>query len=112
RRRAGRPPPRDEARRRPGDDPQPRRDLLMAIGHEACSGCSLCLPACPVWRATRDIRFSPQGRVKALQHGATAMELEASVDSCTLCGSCEPACPENISLTTIVTGLRAELARV
>ena len=79
-------------------------------GYAACSGCSLCLLACPVWRSTRDIRYTPHGRAKALQHGATAMDLAASVDACTLCGACEPACPENIALVAMTTGLRAELA--
>jgi ferredoxin len=41
-------------------------------GYAACSGCSLCLLVCPVWRATRDIRLTPHGRAKALQHGASA----------------------------------------
>jgi len=79
-------------------------------GHEACSGCSLCLLACPLWQATRDIRLSPQGRAKALQHGASAADLSASVDACTLCGACEPACPEDIALVDGVLGLRRELA--
>ena len=26
----------------------------------ACSGCSLCLLVCPVWRRTRDLRFTPE----------------------------------------------------
>ena len=84
---------------------------IRARGHEACTGCSLCLLACPVWRASHDIRYTPHGRAKALQHGASAGELAASIDSCTLCGACEPACPENIALVDMITDLRAELAR-
>ena len=80
-------------------------------GYEACTGCSLCLLACPVWRATRDIRLTPHGRARALQCGATADELAASIDACTLCGACEPACPQDIGLVAMITGLRAELAR-
>ena len=80
-------------------------------GYEACTGCSLCLLACPVWRATRDLRLTPHGRARALQCGATAGELAASIDTCTLCGACEPACPENIGLVAMMIDLRAELAR-
>lgn len=80
-------------------------------GHEACTGCSLCLLACPVWRATRDIRATSHGRSRALQCGATADELAASIDACTFCGACEPACPEDIGLVAMMVELRAELAR-
>ena len=76
-------------------------------GFEACTGCSLCLLACPVWRSTHDIRLSPHGRAKAMQHGAGAGDLAASIDSCTLCGACEPACPEDIALVDLIVALRA-----
>ena len=78
----------------------------------ACSGCSLCLLVCPVWRGTRDLRFTPHGRAKALQHGVPVAELAPSVESCTLCGACEPACPENIDLVGMVLGLRGRLPPV
>ena len=45
-----------------------------------------------------------------MQHGATAVDLVESLDSCTLCGACEPACPESIDLVGMVTALRGELA--
>jgi ferredoxin len=76
-----------------------------------CSGCSLCLLVCPVWRAKRDLRFTPHGRAKALQNGVPAADLAASINSCTLCGACEPACPENIDLVGMTLGLRAELPK-
>jgi len=79
-----------------------------APSHTSCSGCDLCLLACPVWRQTRDIRLTPHGRAKALQHGATAADIGASVSSCTLCGSCEPACPEDIPLVDLILDLRRQ----
>lgn len=78
----------------------------------ACSGCSLCLLVCPVWRKTRDLRFTPHGRAKALQHGVPAAELAPSIGSCTLCGACEPVCPEHIDLTGMVLDLRRQLPPV
>jgi heterodisulfide reductase subunit C len=76
------------------------------VEFSSCHGCSLCLLSCPVWRQTRDVRLTPHGRAKALQNGATAADLQASIASCTLCGSCEPACPEEIPLVDMILALR------
>ena len=86
------------------------RGAAARNGHAACSGCSLCLLVCPVWRRTHDPRMTPEGRAKALQHGASAKEIEDSVRSCTLCGACEPVCPEEIDLVGMTLDLRARLA--
>jgi ferredoxin len=77
--------------------------------HTSCTGCSLCLLACPVWRQTHDIRLTPHGRAKAMQHGASAAELGASISSCTLCGACEPACPEKMPLVEMILELRQQV---
>ncbi len=77
--------------------------------HAACSGCSLCLLVCPVWRHTRDLRLTPHGRAKALQHGATIEAIAPSIEACTLCGACEPVCPENIGLVDMLLDLRRAL---
>jgi ferredoxin len=79
--------------------------------YSACSGCSLCLLVCPVWRKTRDLSLTPHGRAKALQHGASVEDIAASINSCTLCGACEPACPENITLVDMIANLRRWLPR-
>ena len=78
-------------------------------GYSACSGCSLCLLVCPAWRATRDPRVSPEGRAKGLQAGAKPEDLAASALACTLCGSCEPVCPEKIDLIGMTLSLRRAL---
>ncbi len=78
-------------------------------GYTACSGCSLCLLVCPVWRGTHDLRLTPHGRAKALQHGATLDDIAPSIAACTLCGACEPVCPENIGLVDMLLELRRAL---
>jgi ferredoxin len=83
--------------------PQPRKD------YASCSGCSLCLLVCPVWRRSRDIGLTPLGRAKALQHGASAADIAESIQSCTLCTACEPVCPEEIALVAMTLDLRRQL---
>ncbi len=78
-------------------------------GFASCSGCGLCLLVCPVWRRERDIGLTPLARAKALQFGAPAADIEASVRSCTLCAACEPVCPEDIGLVAMTLALRGEL---
>ena len=75
--------------------------------HASCSGCSLCLLACPVWQQRGDVRLTPHGRSKAQQHGAAMAALAASAATCTLCMACEPICPEHLPLVDMVLALRA-----
>ncbi len=78
--------------------------------YPACNGCSLCRLVCPMWRARRDPRYSPEGIAKARQNGAQAAELAAVLDACVLCGACDPVCPESIALSDMILELRHELA--
>jgi ferredoxin len=77
--------------------------------YPACSGCSLCRLVCPMWRHRRDPRFSPEGIAKARQNGAGVTELADVLDACTLCGACDPVCPEDIALSDMIMDLRGEL---
>lgn len=77
------------------------------MSHHDCSGCGLCLLVCPVWQGSRDVRLTPKGRARAIQHGAMREDLAASVAGCTLCGACEPACPEELPLVDMVMELRS-----
>ena len=79
-------------------------------GHEACTGCALCLLPCPVWWETRDPLLTLMGRAKALQGGASAEALSASLEACVLCGACEPICPERIDTIGMTLSLRGQLA--
>lgn len=79
-------------------------------GHEACTGCALCLLPCPVWWETRDPLLTLMGRAKALQGGASAEALSASLEACVLCGACEPICPERIDTIGMILSLRGQLA--
>jgi ferredoxin len=80
-------------------------------GHEACSGCGVCLLSCPVWHRTQTMSFTRKARAKAMQGGATYEEIANSIDSCLLCGACEVACPEGIGLVDLNLYQRQELNR-
>lgn len=62
-----------------------------------------------MWRHSRDPRFAAAGLAKALQCGATARELAAPVEACSLCGACDPVCPEGIDLSGLIMELRRAL---
>ena len=79
--------------------------------YSACSGCSLCLLVCPLWRRTHDLGMTPHGRAKALQHGASAADIVESIESCSLCAACAPACPEEIDLVGMTLELRRQLVQ-
>ena len=78
-------------------------------GHEACSGCGVCLLSCPVWHRTHTMSFTRKARAKAMQGGGTYEEISHSIDSCLLCGACEVACPEGIGIADLNLYQRQEL---
>jgi ferredoxin len=78
--------------------------------YAACSGCSLCVLVCPTWRRSHDPRLTPEGLAKALQSGATVAEVAGAIDACSLCGACDPVCPERIDLSGLIMDLRLRLA--
>lgn len=75
--------------------------------HADCSGCSLCLLVCPMWRRNRDLQHSPHGWAKALQHGAAPDDL--AIQDCTLCRACDPVCPEQIEVSGMILKLRGQV---
>lgn len=80
------------------------------IAHHAdCSGCSLCLLVCPLWRRRRDLLHSPHGWAKALQHRVDPAELAGAVQECTLCRACDPVCPEQIDVSGMILKLRGQI---
>ena len=85
---------------------------MTALYHKTysdCSGCSLCLLVCPVWRQHRDLCLTPHGFAKALQQGISAAEIAADTLHCSLCMACVPVCPENIDLVDMILDLRRHL---
>jgi len=52
-----------------------------------------------MWLQRRDVRFSPQGYAKAMQHGADVAGIAGALSACIQCGACDLLCPEKIGLT-------------
>lgn len=80
--------------------------------YEVCSGCGCCILSCPVWNRTRDLFLTSCGRNKALQGGAELEELSSAIDSCLLCGACEPVCPEENALVALTLEMRNRLNKI
>ncbi|TRZ65442.1 MAG: hypothetical protein D4S02_08635 [Rhodocyclaceae bacterium] len=78
--------------------------------YAACSGCSLCVLVCPMWRGSHDPRLTPEGLAKGLQSGATIAQLAGAIEACFLCGACDPVCPERIDLSGMIMDLRLRSA--
>ena len=80
-------------------------------GYESCSGCGVCLLVCPQWRRTSLMSVTRKARARAMQAGVLPEEIASSIDACLVCGSCEPACPEEISITSMNIEQRIRLNR-
>ena len=62
-----------------------------------------------MWRRSRDISQSAHGYAKAMQNGATANDIADEIWGCSLCGACDPVCPEQIDLTGMILKLRRDI---
>ncbi len=60
---------------------------------DMCSLCGFCKAGCPVFRATKNERYSPRG--KAILVKNNEMEKDTFM-KCTLCGQCEKNCPVSV----------------
>ncbi|GAB6053478.1 (Fe-S)-binding protein [Magnetospira thiophila] len=67
-----------------------------------CMSCGMCLRRCPTYQVRREEPYSPRGRIRMIERvlrknqvlDAEAME---ALMACTLCRSCETACPSKMA---------------
>ena len=66
--------------------------MSIKILLDKCTGCTLCVKACPFAAITMVDRPMPTGRQAANAPGKGKKVAEINLDVCTLCGACIPAC--------------------
>lgn len=79
---------------------QPAKQFPMAKA-DLCVKCGLCLPHCPTYQETRNEADSPRGRIALMQGLSSGLvnwtpALEAHLDGCLGCRSCERVCPAKV----------------
>lgn len=82
---------------------------------QACIQCGLCLPYCPTYRLTGNERYSPRGRLSAMNaviEGLAEVDeaFDDALSTCLGCRACEAVCPGLVPYGRAFEGARAELA--
>lgn len=94
----------------PTETTEPARAAIAALA-DACVKCGLCLPHCPTYRVSAREGQSPRGRIAfadALARGVPISDgLNAQLDDCIGCLSCERVCPANVRFDALLVGTRA-----
>ncbi|MCP4043960.1 MAG: 4Fe-4S dicluster domain-containing protein, partial [Gammaproteobacteria bacterium] len=85
-------------------DSQVRQAPDPGFDFSACNGCGLCLTVCPGWRRHHDLRLTAQGFSLAMQHDLAPAWHD--LQNCTLCGACDPICPQTTAPVEMIMELR------
>ncbi len=66
-----------------------------------CQRCGYCLRTCPTYKVKAEEAYSPRGRVRMIERVLKQKDVLndgelAALNACTLCRTCEPACPSKM----------------
>ena len=86
-------------------------DEMRSVADQ-CVKCGLCLPHCPTWMVHRREADSPRGRIEliaALAAGQMTFDpgVQARLDGCLLCRTCESVCPAQVPFGGLMDQARA-----
>lgn len=81
-----------------------------SLAARACVKCRNCVEICPSYIATRDIKYSPMGRLELLRKGASEEEKFKVFSLCTMCKRCAYFCPLGLDVAEVTRQVRDFLA--
>ncbi|WP_104698077.1 MULTISPECIES: 4Fe-4S dicluster domain-containing protein [unclassified Helicobacter] len=78
----------------------------------ACIKCAKCIPICPSYEVYRDEIHSPRGFLELIRQYYQGnlelnQDLQAILNSCSLCGDCVKKCPIDLPIDEAIRLLRA-----
>lgn len=90
------------------------RNTQLLKATDRCVMCGMCSPHCPTYQISHDEGESPRGRIALIQGLANGQltlnpRLEAHLDHCLGCRSCEAVCPSGVAYGDIIDAGRAAL---
>ena len=81
---------------------------LLETSYDQCLKCNACVVTCPVSNATLDFggpkHLGPE--LKRLMENQELID-DPRIELCTLCGSCDLSCPENVQVSTLTAQAKA-----
>lgn len=95
--------------------PSPQADFRFPLAQaDLCVKCGLCLPHCPTYVETQHESDSPRGRIALMQGLANGTllptsSLQAHLDGCLSCRSCERVCPAKVPYGELIDAGRTLL---
>ncbi|UKL13431.1 (Fe-S)-binding protein [Dissulfurimicrobium hydrothermale] len=92
--------------------------MATGLDNGKCTRCGACLSVCPVYDLTRHELFSPRGKARLFQGGASVCfgpaflkkeKVFETLNACLQCGGCSFVCPAGVEVDDIVRDARRRL---